>query len=285
MRLRFSFFIILLILTFSINLHSKYIQSAYVRSKKLNLRDAPSIKSKIIYKLQRGTNVLILDKKKKWYKVKIKDENLIGWVYYSGLFRFKKEFIPDYKVKIKFNNFNETFQQKVLEFKRYLNFDFYKNDVEVVFSYNKEDNKLRIFIKTKFSLDYYNTNRDRSLKSNEVDLYPYINFAYVINKFIKKLEFKYPTCGEFLKKFYIDIMLKKSDDNYIILDLYRKRKLYKFSPFIIIKAPDYNIVKIYTENKEKLEKSYIFELEAPYYSYGIKSTAFLVYEFFNLIKG
>ncbi len=285
MHLKFNFLIFLLILTFSISLHAKYIQSAYVRSKKLNLRDAPSIKSKIISKLRRGTRVLILGKQRKWFKIKILDDNLVGWVYYSGLFKFKKEYIPDYKVKVKFNNFNETFQQKVLEFKKYLNFDFYKNDVEVVFSYNKEENKLRIFIKTKFSLNYYRQNRDKSLKDNEIDLYPYINFAYVIDKFIKKLEFKYPTCGEFLKKFHIDIMLEKSYDNYIILDLYRKRKLYKFSPFIIVKAPDYNIVEINTENKEKLEKSYIFELEAPYYSYGIKSTSFLLYEFFNLIKG
>ena len=57
-----------------------------------------------------------------------------------------------------------------------------------------------------------------------------------------------------------------------------------FSPFIIIKSPGYQIVKVYTENKIKLEKSYIFELDPPYYSYGIKSKSFLLYEFFDMIK-
>ncbi len=266
--------------------YAKYVKYAYVRSTTLNLRNAPSIKSSIIDKLKRKTKVQILLKKGKWYKVKVIDKSdEIGWVYYTGLYRFKKEYVPDYNVNIKFNNFNETFKNKILEFKKYLNFDFYQSDVEVIFSYEKELNKLTIFIKTKFSLNYYEQNKDSSIKNNEIDLYPYLNFAYVIDNFIKRVKNKYPACGEFLKKFGINIFLEKDNDNYIILDIYRKIKLYKFSPFIIVKSPGYALVKITTENKNKLEKSYIFELEPPYYSYGIKSTSFLLYEFFNMLKG
>ena len=257
-----------------------------MKAKRLNFRNTPSYKTPIKSTLSRNTKVIILERKGKWFKVMVPSlDNETGWVYYRGLHKFRKEFISNYHVTVKFNNFNDTFRQKILEFRRFLNFDFYKNDVEVVFSYDKPLNKLTIFLKTKFSPAYYNENKDSSIKNNEIDLYPYINFSYVIGNFIKKVESKYPACGEFLKKFYLDILLKKGDNNYIILDLYRKKKLYKFSPFIIVKYPGYSLVKIYCQDKKKLEKSYIFELEPPYYSYGVKSTSFLLYEFFNMLKG
>ena len=286
--------ILIILLLLSANCFSKAITFAEVKYRVLKVREIPSKRGKVIGKLKRGTVVKILNKKGKWFKIlPLKNDNsTIGWVYRYGLWKFKHESLPDYKVKIEFNNMSKNFKERIFEFKKYLNFDFYKNDVKIIFSYDKTLNKLTLFIETKFSKIYYDKNREKALKTDEIDLYPYLNFAYVIDRFIKAVKSKYPGCGEFLQKFSIDIILKKDESNFIILDLYRKRKIYKFSPFIIIKSPDYKIIKIYCENPEKLEKSYIFELPPPYLSNGIKTTAYLIYNFFkkywsfkiNLIK-
>ncbi len=278
-----SFLPLLLILILFTNLlNAKYILIAKVRSKRLNVREKPSINSNLLGKLQKGTEVKILTKYNNWYKIVSISDNITGWVYKRGLWKFKKRFISEYPLKIEFNNFNSTFQSKILKFKQYLDFSFYKSPIKIVFSYDKNTNKLTIFIITKFLYSYYMKNKDKALKSNEIDLYPYLEFTNVIRNFIKKISTEYPACGEFLKKFSILIILKKEKDHFVILQLYRHKKLYKFLPFIIIKAPGYKLLKVFTENKEKLDKSYIFELSSPYYSYGIKSTSFLIYEFFQL---
>ncbi len=277
---RFFCKFILLIFIFSTPLFSKYIYKAKIIAHVLNLREKPSIKSKILYKLKKGTSVVILKRKGKWALINF--DNKTGWVYIGGLGKISKNFISNYNVKIEFNNFSETFIEKVLEFKNFLNFDFYKNNVKIVFSYDNKNNKLTSFIIIPFNKNYYEKNREHSLKKNEIDLYPFLNFAYVFDNFIKKVEKRYPVCGEFLKKFDISIIIKKNSNFFIILNLKRKNKLFKFLPYIIVKKKGYDYVKIYAENKQKVEKSYIFELSPPYVSYGIKSTSYLLYKFFDL---
>ncbi len=280
-RLLFSLFFVLLF--FNINfLNAKTITYAFVKYKKLRVREEPSRKGKIIYMLKRNNKVEILDKKGVYYRIKVNDANIEGWSYYKGFYKFQKVVLPDYKVNFEFNAINKETENKILEFKRILNFDFYKRDVKVTFSYEKKYNTGRIFVETDFNQNYYNSEKAPSLKSNQVDLYPFLKFGFIFKKFFRNISYKYNALSEFLKKFNIDILLKKNETNYVILEMYLEKSLYIFRPYIYVKKEGFKLIKVFTDNRELVKKSYIFSLGPPYLSDGTKTVFFLIYDFFNM---
>ncbi len=277
---KYFLFSLLLIFFSSQAVNCKIIKYAYVKYNKVNIRSCPSKRCNIIGKVKRNVRLNILGYKSRFYKINL--DGVLGWIYSGALTKPIKKNIPDYKVTFEFNNLNKNAQEKILEFKQYLNFDFYKREVKVAFSYNPEFNIGRIFLKTEFNLQYYNTHKDSSVKPNQLDMYPFLEFANAFKIFLNKLLFQYQSLEEFLSKFKLNLILKKSDSNFIIMEFYKKGKLFQCKPYIFLKKQGYNLIKIPTEDKEILEKSYIFTLGVPTFYDGTKTTYSLVYEFFNI---
>ncbi len=275
-------FIIFLFFINCQTIFSKTITYAYVKYHKLRVREKPTKNSKILYLLKKNEKVKILGRKGVFYQIYLSNIDITGWSYYKGFYKIKKIILPDYNVTFEFNAINKETENKILEFKNLLNFDFYKKNIKIIFSYEKKYNTGRIFIKSDFNYDFYINERATSLKSNQIDLYPFIKFGFIFNKFFKKISYKYYALSEFLKKFIINIILKKSPTNYIILEMYLDKNLYFFKPYIYVKKEGFKIAKVYTDNKELLKKSYIFSLGPPYLSDGTKTIFYLIYDFFNM---
>lgn len=51
-----------------------------------NIRNSPSIKAKIIEKVQRNSSLILLQNSEKWLKVKVKKSGKTGYVYYKNLY-------------------------------------------------------------------------------------------------------------------------------------------------------------------------------------------------------
>ncbi len=275
------FFVLLCLFTANLSF-AKVIKYAYVKYSKVNLREGPSTKSKIISKLTKNTKVQIIKKSPNFYYVLVIYNDLKGWIYSRGLYKFKTIKLPDYNVAYEFNALNKNARNKILEFKNTLNFDFYKKDVKIIFSYEPKFNIGRVFIETEFNKEYYIENREPSLKSNQIDLYPFLKFTTVYKKFLKKISYKYGALSEFLGKFILNIVLKKGDENFIILECYKKNKLYLFRPYIFLKREGFKLIKINSDDPKLVERSYMFSLGPPYLSDGTKTVDLLLYDFFNM---
>ena len=275
----FFFLFLFIVVNFSF---AKTIKYAYVKYSKINLREGPSTKTKIISKLIKNTKVQILKKSPDFYYVLVLYNNLKGWIYSRGLYKFETIKLPDYNVTYEFNALNKNARSKILEFKNSLNFDFYKKDVKIIFSYEPKFNIGRVFIETEFNKEYYIETREPSLKSNQIDLYPFLKFTTVYKKFLKKISYKYGALSEFLGKFILNIVLKKSDENFIVLECYKKNKLYLFKPYIFLKREGFKIIKVKSDDPKLVERSYMFSLGPPYLSDGTKTVDLLLYDFFNM---
>ncbi len=153
-RSLFSFIIIFFLFNTQY-IHPKIIKYAVVKYKKLRVRENPSRRAKILFLLKSGEKVQIIDKKGVYYKIFSQNGNIQGWAYYKGFYKIKKIVLPDYKVNFEFNAINKETEKKILEFKRFLNFDFYKKDIKIIFSYEKKYNTGRIFIEADFNPKYY----------------------------------------------------------------------------------------------------------------------------------
>jgi hypothetical protein len=262
------------------NACSKTIKYVFVRYKKANVRKCPSVRCKIVAKAVKNEKLIVTGYKKRFYK--IKGDDFEGWIYYRAVTKPIKKTYTDYKVSFEFNNINGNAKEKILKYKEYLNFDFYKKEVEIIFSYNPEFNVGRIFFKTDFNLTYYKKERDSAIKPNQIDLYPFLKFADVFKNFLNRMGFQYASLKEFLSKFKLNLILKKNDTDFIIIEFSKKGKLFRFQPYIFLKKEGFKIIRIVSDDKELVKKSYIFTLGVPTLYDGSKTVYSLLYEFFEI---
>ena len=259
---------------------AKTVKYVFVRYKKANIRSGPSKRYKIVKRVFKNSKLIVLDYKNHFYKVKY--DQIEGWIYYRAVTNPKIKRFSDYPVTYEFNNINKNAKEKILSYKRYLDFDFYKRPVQVIFSYNPEFNIGRIFFKTDFNLEFYKKNRDSSIKPNQIDMYPFLKFADSFKVFMNRLSFQYRSLNEFLSKFKLNLILEKNNDNFIIIEFEKKGRLFQFKPYIFLKKKGFNIIKIVSDDKELVKKSYIFTLGVPTLYDGTKTVYSLLYEFFGI---